>query len=385
MDADDDFASTILDKATRERYLGEKKQRLREIKVEFTKDRVNFERAQRTDIQTQRRHRQILNSCIYPFNQDGPLRDTGYEFIRASPLSELGAKNVDFLLYKRSDRLPVAVFGECKGDVKRVATEVTDTRKKIDVIKQNVDHIKQKYLELPVENEVLFEYVVAVPANLAHEFHNQVLDTGGGIIVWKVNLTSDPRLTMESGLSLTAPPRSSGLDVGDMMHREKSLNTALLGGLATVGKFLNVFPQSHPFLELTCLVCASTPGISGLIVKPEFLRNDVLAQELFYLDSADIDEKAKKIIDNGTKIGAIEWSDVEQAYRLKSNSTKSAKIEEMIETKWISNAFATEMEDRKKACVVALQEEFRTKFGEQKSISQFLTSANPEDDDSPHQ
>jgi hypothetical protein len=385
MDADDGFASTILDKATRERYHDEKKQRMREIKVELTKDRENFERAQRTDIESQRRHRQILNSCIYPFNQDGPLRDTGYEFIRASPLCELGAKNVDFLLYKRSDRLPVAIFGECKGDVKRVATEVADTRKKIDVIKQNVDHIKQKYLELPVESEVLFEYVVAVPVNLAHEFHNQVLDTGGGVIVWKVNLTSDPKLTMESGLSLTAPPRSSELDVGDMMHREKSLNTALLDGVATVGKFLNVFPQSHSFLELTCLVCASVPGISGLIVRPDFLRNDLLAQELFYLDSADIDEKAKQIIDNGIKIGAIEWSDVEQAYRLKSNSTKSAKIEEMIETKWISHAFTVEMEGRKKAGIIALQEEFRRKFGEQKSISQFLKSTNQEDEAFPRQ
>lgn len=368
MDADDDFASTILDRTVRERYLLEKKQRVKEIKVELTKNKDNFELVQRTNIQLQKRHRQILNSCIYPFNRDGPLRGTGYEFIRASPLFELGVKNVDFLLYKRSNRMPVTIFGECKGDVKRVAAEVADTRKKIEVIKQNRDYIKQKYLELSDESDVLFEHVVAVPVTLAHEFHNEVLDTGGGVIVWKVSLTNDPKLTMESGLSLTAPPRSSGFDSGDMTHMEKSLNTALLKGVATVGKFLNVFPQSHPFLELTCLVCASEPGVSGLIVKPDVLRNEVLAHELFYVDSADVSEKAKQIIDTGVNIGAIEWSDIEQAYRLKSNSAKSAKVEEMIETKWILNAFEVEMENQKKAGIVALQEEFRKRFGEQKSI-----------------
>ena len=87
----------------------------------------NFEtiiQAYQTDtiigIDSDKTHREILNGCVYPFTQRGKISsELKYHFVRGSPLHELGEKNFDFLLYKPSDRSPVAVMGEAKGSVSK--------------------------------------------------------------------------------------------------------------------------------------------------------------------------------------------------------------------------------------------------------------------------
>ena len=92
------------DDVLREKYLSEKKKRLKTVERDFKKEEEVLKQNLRNEIMIDQQHLEILNCCVFPFQDRGLLlASTGYKLYRLSPLSELGVKNVDFLLFKKTD------------------------------------------------------------------------------------------------------------------------------------------------------------------------------------------------------------------------------------------------------------------------------------------
>jgi len=354
----EDFDNLLYSKELKHAYDTETNKAMREIENEFNKNREHLIKTLKNSIDSERQHRDILNSCVYPFTERGSMSSSQYKFVRGSPLAELGLANMDFLLYKKHDKLPVAILGECKGSVSRISSVVEETRKRLKVAEDNIATIKESYLHLPPENDLLLECVLAVPSGTSDEAIGKVIDTGGGIIVWKAALTGDPEI------SIAHPPRFT--HAMNMMHRDKGLNVGLKNAPSN-RRFLSVFPQSHPYLELTSIIRAAWPGDSGLVLTEDEVRL-ALSKDLFYMEDSYVRQKSAEILSSGVSIGFMEWSPKEGAYRIVARGNNRGQLELRLEDKWIDDHIRRQLEQRKSEESESIKEKYRKEITKQKRV-----------------
>jgi hypothetical protein len=105
--SEDEFLEYLWHPDIRKTYIKEYKSRSRVIKREFKSKKKHLTEKFKAPIEEDRRHSSIFNMCISPFMSEGSLVKTGYKFIRAAPLLELGLPNMDFLLFKKCKRRSV--------------------------------------------------------------------------------------------------------------------------------------------------------------------------------------------------------------------------------------------------------------------------------------
>lgn len=158
------------------RYEKELKLEIRQIEEEFKRSYDNRRAMHDREIETYRRHDEVVSMCIHPFSEEGTsVRQLGYQFIRAEPLSELGIKNVDFLIYRREGRTPIVIFGEAKSRITNFSQTLREVGERRANIETRTDYVKTNYLK--TTSDPIFEYVLAVPTSIAIETRDAIWRT----------------------------------------------------------------------------------------------------------------------------------------------------------------------------------------------------------------
>ena len=337
------------------------------VKKEFEASREFFEKSKKAAIEADRRHRDLINSCVYPFTNKGSLAGTGYKYIRAAPLSELDLPNLDFLLFKRTDRFRVAVLGECKGSISNYKSIVKELQERVAVVEENLDYIKKQYLKLSESKKIFLEFVISVPTNDAVEMMNKIIENGGGQIVWQISIAGNPEV------SVAFPPREITIRRETMMHKDKLLNTALDPTKHTQSNrnAFSIFPQGHVYLKLCSLIRSARSGDSGLVVSREELKSDI-SQDLFYMDDIYINKETDQILLKGKEIDFLECTEIDNIYKIKARGTKRGTLEDQLEEKWMKNQLDQDLKKNIENSKLLLRNDFIKKRGKVKTIFDYI-------------
>lgn len=341
MDPEEKNFVAQLPKNLRKAYVERRNATNKQLREKYQKNREAIAEPLKKGIETERKHRAILNTCVFPFTETGTLVGTGYHFVRASPLAEYGLPNTDFLLFKDTPRFRCAIFGECKSSAASAMEVVNQMRERMAVAEANRDIIARECLKVNDPNSVIFEPVIAAPPADAHVVLNRVVETGGGITVWSVETSPD------AILGLCEPPRRDiqicGLDGKQilvkrtsLLHKDRELVKGLANPVASNSAFINTFPKTHRVLEMLALARVTVLGDSGFIVTKERLR-DYLKSDLFYMSQEYIDDLADEIIKAAVDIKALEYRAEEQAFRLIASGSTRAAVGQAIEKKWVDH------------------------------------------------
>jgi hypothetical protein len=185
-----------------------------EVNQEFTQRRDEFVLDKQRKLELDKWHRNILNSCIFPFTEAGMVTKVGYHFIRGSPLYELGVPNFDFLLYNPTKA--IAILGEAKGQLSDEGEVVTQTKERVRNVTANSDYVKKTYLN---SNSANHDFVIGVQWADANRLAKCVARRGGGIVVWQSG--SDFR-SGDDRLGIFVPGNEQGAVVQTIDHRRNS-------------------------------------------------------------------------------------------------------------------------------------------------------------------
>ena len=364
--SEEDFLDYLSVPDLKKEYNSSLKGLIERVKNEFESHKDFFEKSKKAAIEIDRRHRDLINSCVYPFTNSGPLAATGYKYIRAAPLRELDVPNLDFLLFKHTDRFSIAVLGECKGSISNYNSIVRELQERASLVEDNLDFIKRQYLKLSESKPVFLEYVVAVPTNDAVEMVNKIIENGGGQIVWQISIAGNPEI------SIAFPARGISIPRETMMHKDPQLNIALdpLKHTQSNRNAFNVFPQGHVYTKLCSLICSARPGDSGLVVRKEELKKDI-SQDLFYMDNIYIDKETDRILEKGKEIDFLECIEKDNIYKIKARGTKRNKLETQLEEKWIKNQSEHDLDKAIEEEKLLLRDDFIKKRGKIRTLFDF--------------
>ena len=150
-----------LPKHLHQEYKSERRNLINKSSTEWPND---YHTAKKSEgIELDKYHTEILNACIFPFVQQSSItRKLDYAYIKSSPLSELGVKNVDFLIASKIDG--ALIFGETKGTLTDPKDVISEYKKRIEVINENSSYIKNMFPDIKTQ-----EYVLGVPSDSAVE------------------------------------------------------------------------------------------------------------------------------------------------------------------------------------------------------------------------
>lgn len=311
-------------------------------------------------IETDKSHRMVLNACIFPFSQEGPLSKFGYYFIRASPLSELGVKNLDFLLFHPGEEVS-AIFGEAKSQVNSPDKVVDETKKRIKTVHENIAYVGKNYFK-KLDPEL--EFVLGVSMSDAMELTKKIMKRGGEIKVWSTGIQLS---SMRPELSFVRP--WEGNEIGKtMFHNNKILNQHL-SHVEISWDFKSIFPDSHIFAKLSLLAWVGEKE-DGSFMFDDLL--EIVKEELEYIEIDRIRKETEYILSVAEQIGFIEKiNESQKMYKIKSRAKKADTKEEEIKRRWISYSIEKEKEADKAGQLEKLQDEFREKRSKQKSLSDY--------------
>ncbi len=309
-------------------------------------------------IEKDSRHRRVLNLCIYPFYAlDSPPVELGYRFLRASPLSELGVRNMDFLVYNYTKKRAVAIFGEAKGSIASPTKIVRDTMEKKDIVVQNEDYIKSTYLKVK-EKTVNFEYVIGVPVEKNIRICEAIEDAGGGLIPWSAGGLERRSLSLEIPKNVDKSIRKT------MIHRDTGLNSSLKE-LKSHDSCFSVFPDSHDVTWLELMIEAS----DNLVIETSELEKR-LQMYLFYLGDSEKSHFLKKMVGKAVEVGIVRKVG-ENTYRIKSKWKKKRDIAKDVREKWVEHSVNSELSENLDRIEEEAVEEFHQRIEKQKSLKDF--------------
>jgi hypothetical protein len=364
--SDEDFLNYLSHPDLQKGYALRAKAQKEEAKKEFEARKDFLEKSKKAAIEIERRHRDLINSCVFPFTNKGSLASTGYKYIRAAPLNELEVPNFDFLLFKQTDRFRIAVIGECKSSISNYKSIVREIQERASIVEQNLDYIKKIYLKLSESKSLFLEYVVAVPTNDAVEMLNEIIENGGGQIIWQISITGNPEI------SIAFPARNISIPRDSMMHKDPQLNSALDPSKHTQSNSnaFSIFPQCHTYLKLCSLIRSARSGDSGLVVSREELKN-VISQDLFYMDDTYIDNETAQLLLNGKEIDFLEWIETDDIYKIKARGNRRRILEEQLEEKWIKYQLKLDLDKNIEASTQTLRKELIKKRSKVKTLFDF--------------
>ena len=210
-----------------ESYKSQKKLLVEKINNEFSDTSPIINKKSR-GIQEDQYHKEVLNACIFPFVQQGVITNQlDYSYLRSSPLSELGLKNVDFLIASRTDG--VVIFGEAKGSISDPSVVISQYKKRIKIIEDNIEHIKKIFPEFKS-----IEYVLGIQSVDVMETSKAILRSSANIILWQVSKWDDQLL------SLAVPTTEDNTQLQRIMHSNNNLNK-ILSKVPTIPRSIILF------------------------------------------------------------------------------------------------------------------------------------------------
>ena len=272
-------------------------------------------------------HSEILNACIFPFVQHGSITQRlGYAYIKSSPLSELGVKNVDFLIASQSD--DVLIFGEAKGKITDPNTVITEYKERIKIIEENSTYISEKFLGIKS-----FEYVLGVPSGSSLETAKAIHRSNTNIILWHMNAWPDVKL------SIAILPTDNVAERRKVMHGNNSLNKTLGKGVQTSTILKTFYHESHPVAKMAVLTSIDKGS-------KNFTFDDLqtcVSEELNNTPDDEITTITKQIIDWAIDIGFVKYLD-DETYKIQSRFKHSGARYNELKTKWIKRKIEIEKE-----------------------------------------
>lgn len=298
----------------------------------------------RDGIEQDANHNKILSACIFPFVQQNNItQKLDYVYIRSSPLSERGVKNVDFLIASKTDR--ILIFGEAKGTITDPRTTITEYKERIKTINENSVYIQNMFPDIK-----LWEYVLGVPSDRAVETSKTITRSNTNIILWQVGIWDGDKLSIVVPDTDTATRQK-------MMHKNNALNKALgHEGVQTSTSFKTFYHESHPVAKMTVL--------TSIDKKSEhFTFTDLqtcVSEELDNTSDSEITTIAEKIIRLAIDIGFVKQLDGE-TYKIQSIYKNSRARYHELKNKWIRRKIELDKKDDLNLKLKILQDELLAK------------------------
>jgi hypothetical protein len=324
---DSEFLSQITHQDLKAKYRKLARQEISRANAKFFDSKEEIEKEHLRQFETGREHDRIINTCVYPFVEtDLSLARLGYRFIRAAPLLELGTKNIDFLLFRRSGSRPVAIFGEAKGSITNFSQVLTEMEERKKAVESNLGYIKSEYLDTGLDP--ICEYVLAVKSSLGIKAKDAILESGNRVILWQVDY-------LHHKLSLGQAPREQP-DRRLMTHADSELN-AVLGHGDGISSYENTFafyPQSHILVKLLAIVPVLEREQAGNVLRPFKLRQ-YLSTQLSYLSEDRREAELNSILAEAQRIKFAFKIPEEADFLVPSKSRARASIEDELKHKWL--------------------------------------------------
>lgn len=343
------FLIRITDKELQTEYSAGIRRLTKQITTEFNATRPVLQEQLINGFDEENTHDRIINTCIYPFVETAlPIAQLGYRFVRAAPLSELGFKNIDFLIYRSAGRRPIAIFGEAKGGVTNLARTLTEFAERRQIIERNLDYIKTNYLD--TSSDPICEYVLAVKSSMATRMRDSVLESEIRLILWQVDY-------MHHKLQLVQAP-STEPDRHLMTHSDPELTSTLAvsDGLTSFENTFAFFPQSHILAKLLNALQVVEKDGPNNILRPYKLNQYITAQ-LSYLDEARRQEQVEQIIQEALTINFAAKIPDSPDYLIASKSRSRASLEDEVKLKWIKSKLDKTWSDKVEEARERLQSE----------------------------
>ena len=343
MPGDDTEFLSKLPRDLHENYKLRKKRSIDQINNELSDTHSLTNRKSRA-IQEDLYHKEVLNSCIFPFVQQGRItQQFDYSYLRSSPLSELNLKNVDFLIASRTDG--VMIFGEAKGTIADPHKVITQYKTRIKIIEENIEHVKKIFPELKS-----CEYVLGVQSGRAMETSKVILRSNASIILWQISKWG------ATLLSLVVPATDDRNQRGRIMHRNNDLNK-ILSDIPTSTAFKTFYHESHPVTKMT-LLTSMAKDAQGAFTFDD-LKTGV-SEELDNTSEEEITRITQQILQSAIDIGFVKPRDG-VTYKIQSRFKNSGDRYEELKKKWIARKIETDKEGAINESLKSLQTEFLAK------------------------
>jgi hypothetical protein len=358
---DKQFSDFLAFEDLKEEYKREKKLLFQTIDERYEHERNQNIEKRLKGIKEDKSHRMVLNACIFPFSQDGLLSRYGYYFIRASPLSELKISNLDFLIF-RPKTPAYAIFGEAKGTVNDAERVVSEFKQRMQLVIDRRDYVIQNYL---TKIEAEFEFVIGVNGPSANEIMKSVVRKGGQIKVWSTWI--EPT-SMKPELSLLTPLRDDLPNYKTMIHGDQSFSKNL-HNIETSFDYKSIFPESHTFAKLVLLTLVNTDN-EGIFTFDDLFG--LMKEELDYVEELTVKEETTRLLKVAEDIKFVEEIEGQAGnYKIIAKGRKADTREAEIKKKWIDFAIQKDKEQEKFGEILILQEKFRTKRQQRRTITDY--------------
>lgn len=331
---EDEFSATLPDDLKKP-YLSKKKEISKRINTKYKNEKEFLSNSKKAHIDSDAKHRELINSCVFPFTKVGSLANTGYRYIRAAPLMEYNVKNMDFLIFKNDPERPIAIFGECKGGVSHINSIINEINTAKGVINSHINEVKSNYLKIPVDRNIQIDYVIAVPSSDVPEVLKAVIESREELIVWHAPSAGNQEL------SLAYPPNDGAVEIRKMIHKDNSLNDKLRHA-QTNRKAFNYFQQGHPFSQLYSLLSAIENTEEGKIINKDRLKMNIF-QDLFYAEEK-VNDTVDFILQKGVDIDFLAKNTVTGTYTIKPHIDKPERLALVLKEKWVANQIREDKE-----------------------------------------
>ena len=317
LDEDDSFVKQ-LPQPLQDKYAKQKSEKLKKIKIETSNNFSEYFKRKDKAIKEDKYHKEVLNSCIFPFVQTGSfISELDYVYLRSSPLSELNLKNVDFLIV--SKKKGIAIFGEAKGTIENPNLVISQYRERMKVINDNLNEIK-KY----VPNLKKIEFVLGVPSMDSVNTIKAILRSKIDIILWETGGMG------EQELSLVVPPNVDSELKKTVMHFDNDLNRALTK-LSTSKEWKTFFHESHPVTKMALLVALDKNRKKHFTYD---MVKKIVSVELDNTSDIEIEKTTKDIIKLAININFVNCKS-SGYYKIQSIHTNAKSRYDELKKKWI--------------------------------------------------
>ncbi|WP_415282233.1 hypothetical protein [Candidatus Nitrososphaera sp. FF02] len=301
------------------------------------------EQSVRDEIDSDKRHVAIINLIAFAFSESGPLRSTGYHFMKTEPLfryrAQEGNKIFDIVLY--SQKTKRAVLVEVKSSIEEPRRDALLPLK--DQIANARNHLHE--LENEVTGEINdLEYVICGPPQDVEEIGKK-LHNDDPACLWSADIQYST-LKIFNPTGTTNSERTAELIRKRQLNIDPDLREKMYGKTKSQGQMgIRVLTTSH-----ICRMLSRT--IAGITQR--FLLNtssderrfwmheliSVLMDEIPGTPAEDLDRIAKEIIALAIKLRIVELepsltNPSESSYKLKVGTRTPKTIEDFVEGQYI--------------------------------------------------
>ena len=326
MISDDEFTKKLVVKGLSRKYIEEVSNLRKKVRSELKNNDVELTETLYKELETMELHDQLISMAIFPFLQHSALFNLGYQFVRTAPLLEKGIKNLDFLIYKRTGKSTIAIFGEAKSSISNKTKIINEYNERKKIVESHRDYILKQYLGNPTTN-VIFEYVLCVFSGESTKMKEVIEENGGNLILWSADLAfSDLRLEGSRNPKL----RST------MSHSDPDLSRTL-NKIPTSKKTAILFQQSHIITKLKSIITIKevTNALNHTKSQQFFVSGltDYINKVFFYLDDESKNNEINNILKKATEMQLI--TKHEDGYIISVGPKSVRGQEKEFERRWI--------------------------------------------------